>query len=224
MASSRRGGGTGRGRSPRRPTSAQAVPSPFCLKMCSEREMVEREACMELSRLEILRGTESFHKPKVNPSLAVKRYRRPAAGDPPPQNAELRPLQVLKQTVEHLLRLWQSRTDEPALYRYHFISDRLRAVQQDITVQGLGIAAAALLAQCVRFHLLMEVEFYGMRDATTLGFSAVQNRSLLCNALISALEHVHELEVALASELMGYLVLLHVEHPDVFMQNLVGVA
>lgn len=201
--------------------SASESTEPYCRRMCGEREMREREACLELSRLEMLRGTEKDHKPKVNPSLAVKRYRRPAAGEPAPSKSELRPLQVLQQTVEHLLRLWQSRTDEPAIYRYAFISDRLRAVQQDISIQGLGTAAASLLAQCVRFHLLMEVVFFETHGAAAQGYSSVQNRSLLCNALISALEHREELPFPLVSELMSYFVLLHAEKPDEFLPELV---
>ncbi|KAL1500039.1 hypothetical protein AB1Y20_012716 [Prymnesium parvum] len=189
--------------------------------MCSEREMREREACLELSRLEMLRGDEKERRPRANPSLVVKRYKRPAAGDAPPPRSELRPLHVLQRTAEHLLRLWESRTDQPPLYRYLFISDRLRAVQQDITVQGIGPAAAPLLGMCVRFHLLMEVEFFDLRDASEQGYSAVQNRSLLCNALISALEFTTALPEALFSELLAYLVLLHADNPAVFTQEIV---
>ena len=132
------------------------------------------------------RGTEHDRRPTADPSLVVKRYKRPAAGDPPPPPSELRPQVVLEKTVAHLLRLWQTRSDEPPIYRFLFVSDRLRAVQQDITVQGLH--SAPLLAAAARFHLMMEFFFFGVADAAEQGFSAVQNRSLLCNALISALE------------------------------------
>eukprot|EP00966_Prymnesium_polylepis_P127474 2948507-Prymnesium_polylepis.1 len=63
--------------------------------------MREREACLELSRLELLRGTEQNRRPSANPSLAVKKYKRPAAGEPPPPKSQLRPLRILEQTVEH---------------------------------------------------------------------------------------------------------------------------
>ena len=46
-----------------------------CMQMCSEREAREREACLELSRLEQLSGTERNRRPSADPALVVKRYR-----------------------------------------------------------------------------------------------------------------------------------------------------
>ena len=67
----------------------------------------------------------------------MKRFKRPDAGAPPPSASELRPLPVLRHTVDFLLQLWQRRSEAAPLDRFAFISDRLRAVMQDISVQRL---------------------------------------------------------------------------------------
>ena len=113
--------------------------------MCSEAEAREREACRELSALEQraandegMTGAEGGVQAEQSEdlALAVKRYQRPAAGAPAPPAAELRPLPVLHRTVAHLLGLWHGRQDVPPLQRCFFISDRLRAVHQDMTVSS----------------------------------------------------------------------------------------
>ena len=144
--------------------------------MCSEAEAREREECFELSILETRPtpeakgsavvgvgvgggggiggggGGEVLPKPtakkRADLSRTVKRYQRPAAGKQDPGPHELRPLPTLLETVDYLLRLWVSPSEPaPPLTRYVFISDRLRAVQQDLTVQRL--ACAPLLARIV---------------------------------------------------------------------------
>ena len=186
------------------------------MEMCSELEARDREMCLELSPLEVLAGTESLRRPQADLAKTVKKYQRPAAGAPPPAATSLRPLPVLERTVDFLLKTWASRTDMPALSRYLFVSDRLRAVQQDMTVQRLH--CAPLLARIVRFHLLAEVHFCTLAHAAAAGFSAVQNRSLLCNALITFLESSEaatgRVPAPLHAELLAYFILLHAEEPD----------
>ena len=180
--------------------------------MCTESEAAEREACLELSPLEILAGSERERRPRVDLARAVKKYARPAAGAPPPPPDSLRPLPVLDRTVDYLLRAWAERRDVPALTRYVFVADRLRAVQQDMTVQRLS--APPLLARIVRFHLLVELTFCDLPKATEAGYTAVHNRSLLCNALISALEAPTGLMAApLHAEILSYFALLHADEP-----------
>jgi len=192
--------------------SSRAAVVGLAMGMCSEAEALDRQACLELSRLEYLQGTEWQKRPQVDLARAVKRYQRPAAGAPPPPASELRPLPVLERTVAYLLQQWLARGDVPPINRYVFISDRLRAVQQDMTVQRLH--APILLARIVRFHLLMELEFCSLANAPSAGYSEVQNRSLLCNALISALEAPAQLlPAALHAELLSYFVLLHADEP-----------
>ncbi len=198
-------------------------------RMCSEAEAREREACLELSPLEVLVGTGGRRRPQADLAKTVKKYQRPAAGAPPPAAASLRPLPVLERTVDFLLRVWVTRPDVPPLSRYLFVSDRLRAVQQDLTVQRLY--SAPLLARIVRFHLLAEAEFCTLAQAASAGFSAVHNRSLLCNALITVLETPDAavdaplaaaappppppppLPPSLHAELLAYFILLHADEP-----------
>ena len=139
--------------------------------MCSEAEAKEREMCLELSALETLppgaappppsvvatggagnrlEVKRSMDRPRVDISKAVKRYQRPAAGAPPPAARDLRPLPMVLQTVDYLLAVWCDRLEVPALVRYVFLSDRLRAVQQDLTVQRLS--CPHVLARIVRFQ------------------------------------------------------------------------
>ena len=89
-----------------------------CMRMCSEAEWREREQYRELSRLEYAQGSsEHDSRPKCDPTLAVKRFKRPDAGAPPPSAEELRPLPVLHDTVAYLLRLWQGRPEAAPLDR-----------------------------------------------------------------------------------------------------------
>ena len=60
----------------------------------------------------------------------MKRYVRPGAGAPVPPASELRPIEVLQKTVDYLTNLWLTDETVTRLYRYHFVADRLRAVQQ----------------------------------------------------------------------------------------------
>ena len=263
-------------------TRAGRVVGTLCA-MCSEAEAREREECFELSILETRPTPEAkgsavvgvgvgggggigggggggvlpkpTAKKRADLSRTVKRYQRPAAGKQDPGPHELRPLPTLLETVDYLLRLWVSPSEPaPPLTRYVFISDRLRAVQQDLTVQRL--ACAPLLARIVRFHALAELEFCTLADAVgTHGYSAVQNRSLLCNALISALELSEAdgggegaaaaaaaggtgggepgggeggsdsgLTPALHAELLSYFVLLHADEPQTMLPELARTA
>ena len=159
-------------------------------------------------------GSIGTRHPIADLNLVVKRYARPSAGAAPPKPSELRPLNVLRDTVNHLLKVWAERTDQPSLARYNFISDRFRAVQQDMTVQRL--VDKCLWAQIARFHILMELEF-SVNATPDDGFSSYQNRSLLCNVLISALDAPCNGDdgddCRLHAELAGYFVLLHSADP-----------
>jgi hypothetical protein len=71
-----------------------------CLDMCPEFERHEREfQTGGLDKFERLRGTDF-----VDHSRAVKRYRRSAAGDPPPLPCDVRPPYILQKTFDYLMR------------------------------------------------------------------------------------------------------------------------
>lgn len=108
-------------------------------------------------------------------SLAVKKYRRAAAGQVELDRTELRPPHVLLYTLQHLFTnvlLWPGcgfdwpggppndssssslvvtgREQMDFLALYHFISDRVRSVRKDFTIQvryQLGAALFKLIMQ-----------------------------------------------------------------------------
>jgi nuclear mRNA export protein SAC3 len=61
-----------------------------CMDMCPEYEREEREYTNYLEPFEKIPGTE-----RVDHVKAVKRYKRSAAGDPPPLPCDVRPPEVL---------------------------------------------------------------------------------------------------------------------------------
>ena len=86
------------------------------------------------------------------------------------------------------------------------------------------LPAPHLLARVVRFHALAELEMSSLLDAASAGYSAVHNRSLLCNALISALEESDAargaLPAPLHAELLAYFCLLHADEPQTMLTQL----
>lgn len=81
----------------------EALPTGSCRSMCSGRELRERERQKRLHRFEMMPGTERDRLPRGDPLRAVKEYSRPAAGKDSTDPAELRPPDVLLQTVCYLI-------------------------------------------------------------------------------------------------------------------------
>jgi hypothetical protein len=184
-----------------------------CPHMCSVRELEERQQCMEVNFHEAEPGTELDRHPRGSHALAVKRYARPAAGRALPIPAEVRPIGVLERTTEHLISL----ADSPFAGTFAFIADRLRAVVQDLVVQGINDGrAATIYERIVRFHALSAVRYAEARDAVAASFSAYHNHELLSKALVS-LMHIYANDDTLAgvahplprAEFHGYHLLLH---------------
>ena len=114
-------------------TVRETLPIGELLHMCSEAEARERQRCKELSPLEVVAPLADSNIASASPvdlRRTVKRYVRPGAGAPVPPASELRPIEVLQKTVDYLTNLWLTDETVTRLYRYHFVADRLRAVQQ----------------------------------------------------------------------------------------------
>ena len=80
----------------------------------------ERERCLELSPLEMLRGTEAQRRPRVDFSRALE-MRAPATGSPPS------PCRLVIECNAAVRRYaLVGRADVPRMSRYVFIADRLR--------------------------------------------------------------------------------------------------
>ncbi|KAG6623418.1 Nuclear protein export factor [Phytophthora cinnamomi] len=206
-----------------------------CHALCPAKEAAERARTQELSR---------FERPAADGRdlVAVKKYRRAAAGRDVWDPLELRPSPVLLRTLRHLFTTvlpwprsgfdaWgQRESARPAefLAVYHFVNDRVRSVRQDFTVQRIedGTLVTAL-QQAARFYLLA-----GMRSVQLLDgvkrqqdWSDKLNDEQLASALsqLQALYGLHELagfdhedvpELKDAGEFVAYDLLLHADEPQ----------
>ncbi|XP_018010819.1 uncharacterized protein LOC108668166 [Hyalella azteca] len=177
----------------------------MCLSMCPPSEMTFRQReglahqmeCrppMPQSRVEQTaapgRKKESKHcnknkAVKGDPQYFVKEFARSAAGRDI-RAADVRPLPVLTRTLRYLLTQAQARRDVSPDCCHEFVSDRLRAIRQDLAVQALltSPAAAPLLAAAVRYMLL---QFYRMCESRDHVHNAVLEMRQLQETLASVL-------------------------------------
>ncbi|XP_034247328.1 SAC3 domain-containing protein 1 [Thrips palmi] len=147
-----------------------------CELMCpvSERKMREREKLLhplERQTQPVLPGeavSERSHSSKgkiylnrnenyrADPDKIVKAFSRSAAGHKMPSPSDLRPFPSLMKTVSYLIEKVASCEIEASAWvdRYNFVTDRLRAVRQDMVIQGLPAAECIkLLVPMVKFHV-----------------------------------------------------------------------
>ncbi|PWN29425.1 hypothetical protein BDZ90DRAFT_230299 [Jaminaea rosea] len=123
-----------------------------CMDMCPEFEREEREFQGEGDELEVYPGST-----KLDPAIAVKIYRRPAAGRELPLPEDVRPPEVLEKTLDYLLyKVVPPQPDSDRLANVQgFVWNRTRAIRQDFIVQG---EASPLTIQCheriARWHIL----------------------------------------------------------------------
>ncbi|CAN3486061.1 nuclear mRNA export protein Sac3p [Diutina catenulata] len=117
-----------------------------CLDMCPVFERVRRALENNVKRLEKDPATG-----RISRELAVKAFSRPAAGQPPPLPSEVRPPQVLKQTLDYLVSNIVQQLPEA----HSFIWDRTRSIRQDFTYQNaFGPEAIDCNERIVRIHLV----------------------------------------------------------------------
>ncbi|XP_078578006.1 SAC3 domain-containing protein 1-like isoform X2 [Branchiostoma floridae x Branchiostoma japonicum] len=152
-----------------------------CQDMCPELEQTARQRQKRLHRFEMLEGTEQNRLPSADPVRCVKEYSRPAAGKDVIPPAELRPPQVLMGTVDYLINRILPRDDVHFTEVYNFISDRLRAVRQDMVVQRVkGHTCVAILEKAVRFHVYAA---YRLCESSVQQFDPHLNNQQLENCL-----------------------------------------
>ncbi|SPO32577.1 related to SAC3 - leucine permease transcriptional regulator [Ustilago trichophora] len=123
-----------------------------CQDMCPEFEREEREFQKELDPLELYPGTD-----RVDPRIAVKIYRRPAAGRELPLPEDVRPPPVLKRTLDYLFHdlLPADPNDSRFTAVQGFLWNRTRAVRQDFIVQSEGGPIAIECHERIaRYHIL----------------------------------------------------------------------
>lgn len=123
-----------------------------CQDMCPEFEREEREFQKELDPLEVYPGTD-----RVDPRIAVKIYRRPAAGRELPLPEDVRPPPVLRRTLDYLFHdLLPADPNDPRFTQVQgFLWNRTRAVRQDFIVQSEGGPIAIECHERIaRYHIL----------------------------------------------------------------------
>ncbi|XP_069172380.1 uncharacterized protein [Procambarus clarkii] len=123
-----------------------------CLGMCPYAEVRLRQRENLVHPLEMAVDSNGGRLNYVQPRAMVKEFSRSAAGHEI-KASDIRPLPVLIKTMKYLLTSVCQRQDVSWAVVYQFISDRLRAVRQDLCVQGLkNFTCIQLYLAAVRFY------------------------------------------------------------------------
>uniref|UniRef100_A0A6G1SC81 SAC3 domain-containing protein 1 n=1 Tax=Aceria tosichella TaxID=561515 RepID=A0A6G1SC81_9ACAR len=130
------------------PFGEGTIPVGTCSSMCTYEELEERERQNRLSKFEMIPNT---NPPKGDSKLAMKEYKRSAAGREFTVAMNLRPWSVLKRSLRHLL-LDICLRDDDWMYISGFVFDRLKAIRQDMIIQRIeGSRCVEILEGSVRF-------------------------------------------------------------------------
>ncbi|XP_063226853.1 SAC3 domain-containing protein 1 isoform X2 [Bacillus rossius redtenbacheri] len=155
---------------------------------------LRRERRGLLHVLEMRPGTERGRLPAADPSRTVKCFTRSAAGRERPPASLLRPPPVLHATLRYLLGNVVADTRYNWHLVYEFVFDRLRAIRQDMVVQGVCPTwSITLLQPMVRFHAYAG---YRLCEEPAARFDAQINRTQLLECLKTLLGLYDELEHA----------------------------
>ncbi|KAL5061936.1 hypothetical protein RYX36_023673 [Vicia faba] len=120
-----------------------------CSYMCPERERIQREKLRDLAVFERLNGNPG----KSSPALAVKKFCR-TISIKEVQASDMRPLNVLEDTLNYLLGLLDSK-EHPFEVVHDFIFDRTRSIRQDLTMQSIINKRAIFMYEgMVKFHVI----------------------------------------------------------------------
>jgi len=123
-----------------------------CMEMCPEGELLLRQREGLLHRFEIVEGSKG-KRPLADPLKTVKCFARPAAGMPPAAPSDLRPKEVLLNTVKYLMNLCNDASN--AWEVFEFVTDRLRAIRQEMTILRVPPEYCLILLQpMMRFHIV----------------------------------------------------------------------
>ncbi|XP_078382486.1 germinal-center associated nuclear protein-like isoform X2 [Oculina patagonica] len=136
-------------------TSAKAVVG-TCKDMCPEKERYMREYQRRLSVFESVPGTGSVDEnPQVDHTRAVKEYDRSAADKEDPLPHELRPVPVLKMTMDYLATNIMDQVEGREGEWFDFVWNRTRGIRKDITQQHLcDPGCVDLVEKTARFHIV----------------------------------------------------------------------
>ncbi|KAG0441630.1 Germinal-center associated nuclear protein [Dictyocoela muelleri] len=144
-----------------------------CLDFCPEFEKIERK----------LRNDINFFESKV----LVKKYQRSSAGKQRSLVEDVRPIEVLEKTFDHLLNLLKDYIKTMPDEIYRFVEDRCRAIRQDISIQSLDCdRTIELLLKICRFHIFFNHYLYNSPS-----FDIHLNKDQIRRILITLMD-IHE--------------------------------
>ncbi|KAJ4845709.1 hypothetical protein Tsubulata_014579 [Turnera subulata] len=186
----------------------------LCPDMCPESERAERERKGDLDQYERLDGDRN----QTDQSLAVKKYTRTAEREA----ILIRPMPILKKTIDYLLNLLDQPYDDKFLGIYNFLWDRMRAIRMDLRMQHIfNQEAITMLEQMIRLHVsaMHELCEYTKGEGFSEGFDAHLNIEQMNKTSVELFQMYDDhrkkgLNVATEKEFRGYYALLKLDkHP-----------
>ncbi|XP_049797697.1 SAC3 domain-containing protein 1 isoform X1 [Schistocerca nitens] len=159
-----------------------------CMSMCPEKEITMRERngllhqleSVQMGKSESVTGNRRTIKSRwrADYKRVIKSFSRPAAGHGPPDPDDIRPPQVLLQTVKYLLSEVVPSQSLPWNEVYDFVFDRLRAVRQDLVIQGTpSVESVEILEPIARF--LAYAGYRSCEEPASLFDAVIHRRHLL---------------------------------------------
>ncbi|XP_057976230.1 SAC3 family protein C isoform X2 [Malania oleifera] len=150
-----------------------------CPFMCPDGERMQREQLRDLAVFERLNGNPR----KSSTSLAVKKFCRTISMKSM-NPSDVRPLQVLEDTLNYLLNLLDS-TEHPFEVVHDFIFDRTRSIRQDLSMQNImNDRAIHMYEDMVKFHIISLHKLQGC-DGSPNASMHYLNMEQLTKALVS---------------------------------------
>ncbi|KAL6593913.1 hypothetical protein ACP70R_048814 [Stipagrostis hirtigluma subsp. patula] len=193
-------GGAGGRPSPPPPSSAASSPAPpptpavavddaapivgTCPDMCPARERAQRERLRDLSVFERVGGDPA----RTSPSLAVKKRTISSTNV---QASDIRPLPVLRGTMDYLLHLLDS-SEHPFETIHDFIFDRTRSIRQDLSMQNIvNDQAIQIYEDVVKFHITSHQRLARSCQDSDASSLCYLNMEQLMKCLLSLFEMYH---------------------------------
>ncbi|GFU26292.1 germinal-center associated nuclear protein [Nephila pilipes] len=166
-----------------------------CPDMCPEKERYGRIAKNCLAIFETKMAFDSMSSSKdVDHRYMVKEYSRSSADQQEPLPHELRPVSVLKFTMDYLICnvIDRKNLNISIADWYDFIWNRTRSIRKDITQQQLcDVECVDILEKCARFHILC-AELLSEEDTAT--FDPKINNENLTKCLQTLKHMYHDLQ------------------------------
>ncbi|XP_063787906.1 germinal-center associated nuclear protein [Pseudophryne corroboree] len=187
-----------------------------CPDMCPEKERYMRETRKQLSVYEFFPGTD-----QLNHAAAIKEYSRSSADQEEPLPHELRPVPVLRMTMDYLVTHIMDQGEANYREWYDFVWNRTRGIRKDITQQHLSDPfTVSLMEKCTRFHIHCS---YDLCEEPLRSFDPKINNENLTKCLQSLKEMYQDLHNrgetgTCEPEFRGYSVLLNLNKGDILRE------